>query len=134
MGAWGYGYRDNDNYYNEVGGFVDTVIEALAEYVETCYGPQDFRARLMWTVNTLQATDEDVPLSESSMEILRLSIEQVREDIALFEDEEFLKMVEKELQPVEKWLDGFKEMGMLEDRMGAIVEAIAEKDSNGTET
>lgn len=134
MGAWGYGYADNDDYYNEVGDYVDELVGSLAEYIEVCYGPQHFRARFMWTVKTLMATEESVPLSKFSMEILRLSIDQVREDAKLNAEawssaEEFLETVEAELRVIEEWLDGFKEMGFLEDRIGALAEAVFEKDS-----
>ena len=131
MGVWGYGYQDNDNYYNGVGGFVEPLIVALRSAIE--YGREDdledIRARLMWTAQVLRATDEYVPLSEDHLRIFRVVVTYVRE--AAVENaeswrkpDEYLRYVEAELQSVERWLGTFEEQGFLEDRMGAIAEVM----------
>ena len=134
MGAWGYGYKENDNYYNEAESFVEPLIDVLVKQVETGQCDlSDFRARLMWTVNTLKATKEDVVLSDYSLEVLYVSIKGVRENSIELADSwvepaEYLKTVEAELASVEEWLSTFKKLDFLEDRIGAIAEAILEKD------
>jgi hypothetical protein len=123
MGAWGYGYRDNDNYYNAVGDFVEPLFDALRADIEHGVDLQDLRARILWTTNVLRATDEEVQLSPQNIEGLRICIEYIRKSAVDFASPEYLEAVESELSGIEGWLDSFKPMGFLEDRMGAIVEA-----------
>lgn len=128
MGAWGYGYRDNDDYYNGMTEFVQPLIEALAEGVEWMDDIQEYRARFMWTVNLLMGSAEEISLSDEAMRILRSGIDVMRYRYAEDGfDTGFVEAVESEVAGVSKWLDGFEQVGFLEDRLGPLMEAV-EKD------
>lgn len=135
MGAWGYGYRDNDNYYNEVFGYVDPIVDGLFEYVNAYDSLEDVRARLMWTFNVLSKTEEEVPLTGMQLEKFRAVVSHVRivshrNAGGWRDDNEYLVTVEKELAQVEEWLDSFtKSLGFLEDRAGALLEAVSKRES-----
>lgn len=127
MGAWGYGYRDNDNYYNEAGKFVAPLVEWLRAELSGEHDTEDLRARLMWTAGVLSGSDEIVSLSRDELVVFRDAVHRVREEAtenagSWVNPEEYLSTVERELDVVEEWLRGFKETGFLEDRLGAILQ------------
>jgi hypothetical protein len=134
MGAWGYGYRDNDNYFNMAGDFVTPLIDGLAG-MSAKDDTQDLRVRLMWTANVLRHTDEEVYLSTQEVAVLRDVIGLVREKATLEveswrEPDEYLATVEEELQGVEHWLGNFRETVFLEDRIGPLLAAINRQDED----
>lgn len=147
MGAWGYGYKDNDDYYNEASEFVHPLIEALEtkrkiEYSKLFnadgtktgldYAPEiafgAFRSQLMWTFKVLSATEENVSFSEEDFKTLSDSVALVREAIELDstdarDTEKFVAVLTEEMDEVQKWLDGFGHPGFLDDRLGAILDS-----------
>jgi hypothetical protein len=130
MGAWGYGYQANDNYYNEAASFVEPLLNELVARVETA-SFEDFRIRFMWTTSVLRTSEESISLSDWGLEILKTAVKIIRDESeeqskCWSEPSEYLRVVEKELSEVENWLDGFTETGFLEDRLDAIISTIGE--------
>lgn len=106
VGAWGYGYRDNDNYYNEADSFAEPLMAALEARLSEGSSLGDLRAHLMWTVNVLRTTDEEVSLSRDSLDVLREAVRVVRARAGVDahnwrESEEYLTTVSAELASVE---------------------------------
>ena len=129
MGAWGYGYKDNDNYYNEAAEFTEPLIEALTEYGKTSTR-HEFRIRLLWTVNLLKSTEEAVVLSDWSVTALQVAVSVLRSTLPddakdWREPDEYIRIVTDELTGVEEWLDSLTEP-TLADRLGAIVGSIGD--------
>lgn len=128
MGAWGYGYKDNDTYYNEAATYVEPLITALAESAEDSTR-DDYRIRLLWTVNLLKNAEEEIRLPDWCVGMLRTSVEILRgrltEESENWRDpDEYLTVVGAELQGVEDWLNTLREPAFLEDRAAALFQAI----------
>ena len=129
MGAWGYGYKDNDNYYNEAAEFTEPLIKALTEYGKTSTR-HEFHIRLLWTVNLLKSTEEAVVLSDWSVTALQVAVSVLRSTLPddakdWREPDEYIRIVTDELTGVEEWLDSLTEP-TLADRLGAIVGSIGD--------
>lgn len=131
MGAWGYGYKDGDDYYNAIPGFVGPLVQALRETLESGETERyrHLREHLLWTVGMMSKTSETVTLSREEVAVFRKAVERVRAEALLNaagwkEPVQFLATVEQELTGVEAWLDGFEPMGFLGDRIGALGEAL----------
>lgn len=147
MGAWGYGYADNDDYYNEASDFVHPLIEALeakrkVEFSKLYnqdgsrtgldYAPEiafgAFRSQLMWTYKVLSATEENISFSDEDFKTLIDSAALVRESMELDakdarDAEKFMTVLTAEMDEVQKWLESFEVSGFLGDRLGAILDA-----------
>lgn len=133
MGAWGYGYKKNDNYFNEAGRYVTPLVKELVADMMGEHDVQDLRARLMWTVNVLKGTKEEVVLSATEVEVFHDAVHMVAEEAiagsgSWREPKAYLAAVEAELESVEEWLETLQDTGALGNRLGSLLAAIDEKD------
>lgn len=146
MGAWGYTYKSNDDYYNEMSSYIKPLILSLKKGLvqaktgnfsdssgsggyELHISTLAFRGQLMWTFKMIQSNSDNT-LSDEAMKVFTESIKQVREQSEVSapdwsEPEEFLRTVEAEMKEIEDWLAEFSPSGFLTDRIGAITDAIA---------
>ena len=147
MGAWGTGYKDCDNYYNEAPEFVKPLTDALkveqekaldgiAKYNDYHGLMGDFRARLMWTANILRSTTEQVSITSESFDVLVKSVDLIRESAPKASEgwrdpSQFLATITTEMDSVQEWLEEFTPSAFLSDRIGALTEAIEGHDGNG---
>lgn len=146
MGAWGTAYNACDDYYNLKQNFSEPLFKSLEQSRQNADAGKwhdgsgqgyyrdeavsgEFRAHLMWTFKTLE--NADVSLSEEDAETVRKSVALVRE-VAQVEglNPEFKESMESEMDQVEKWLESFKPQGFLQDRIGAITEALNGQDGS----
>lgn len=148
MGAWGYGYKDNDDYYNDGVDFVQPLIADLESKlkdkhkevfnpdgtkIESEYGYDIvfslFRSQLVWTSKILSTTDEIVSLTDANIKVIQDSINLIREvlpadSIDARDADKCIQVVTAEMDEVQNWIDGFtKTGGFPGDRIGAILEA-----------
>lgn len=83
MGTWGTGFRDNDNYYNELPEVVDPLIEQVSALLNPVAAdgayPEDFDAlrRRTCTVWSLLAGIDDIQLDADQLDILRQSADHI---------------------------------------------------------
>lgn len=134
MGAWGYGYQDNDDYHNNVADFSEPLMDALANVsIRDDVNLEDFRSRLMWTVKLFQSYEEFV-LSDYAITVFRECIRVVRAVARgnskwWSEPELYFQTVEEEMKSIEEWLLTFQKVAFLDGRMDLLA-ALIEKEGH----
>jgi hypothetical protein len=121
MGAWGTGYRDNDDYLDYREAFAEPLIAALrARFPEAKAGryrdgsggrkdaqsiaANDLRSQLMFTYKVLSAPDGDVALNQRQTDLLLEVATYVRQQGNTLKNPEFVAAINDEMDQVQNWL------------------------------
>lgn len=129
MGAWGSGYRQNDDYLDYRESFAEPLINALRQRLQQaeagCYrdgsgggrdsiqaiAGYDLRAQLMWTYKVLSAPDADVSLSQVQTDVLLEVSGCVRAQGNTLSNPEWPATINAEMDELQAWLKRVQSWG-----------------------
>lgn len=139
MGVWGYSYKENDDYYDNLINYVDPTVQGLKQahqqVLEKNRGGfesrttfDEMRPRLM-VAYTMLSSFEDISFSEDQVEIISEIVEAVQsasEEIKEYvkEPDEFVAKVAEEMDSIRKWISEFSESSSFAARLSSLTEAV----------